>query len=160
MQHLPRLTNLYALNVVHFRSNDTCPWVMRETRRFLIDTLSHHREMKLEWLAVDDDSVVRILRGSSAEKKAQDEEAQEKKKKKKSKKGKAKVSAATWAVSGNSFLPGSTNSNGGLNGFSDSDSDIDTDVTAHASLETIENIHFYDAWGVRIFKKEVMDGRL
>lgn len=153
MQHVPRLTNLYALNVVHFRSNDTCPWVMRETRRFLVDTLTHHLELKLEWLAIDDDSVVRILRDSPIEDKSNDEEAK-KEKKKKSKKGKEKASAANWAGSGYPFVSANNAWDSG------SDSDDEMDLSAHAKLETIEGIHFYDVWGVRIFKKEVMAGRL
>ena len=152
MQHVPKLTNLRALNVVHFRSNDTCPWVMRETRRFLVDTLSHHLELKLEWLAIDDGSVVRIIRDSPREDKPLDEDA---KKESKSKKGKEKASTLNWSGSGYPFV--SSNNNAWDSG---SDSDDDTDPAAHAKLETIEGIHFYDVWDTRIFKKEVMAGRL
>ncbi|KAL2876197.1 hypothetical protein SGCOL_008558 [Colletotrichum sp. CLE4] len=62
MQHLGGLVNLRALNVISFRNDDTCVWVMRETRKFLVDNLSHHPHMKLEWISIDDDRVERIIR--------------------------------------------------------------------------------------------------
>ena len=41
-----------------------------------------------------------------------------------------------------------------------SSDDEDSDMTSHTKLGTLENVHFYDVWGVRIFNKEVMAGRL
>lgn len=149
MQNLPLLAKLRALYITHFRSNDTCPWVMRETRRFLIDAVSHHPQMKLEWLAIDDDSVVRIVRKPGEDKgKAEGD----KKKEKGTKKAKATAAAgATWVNAG---YPAMQMQQAELE-FSDSEDD-----EVEPKLETIENIRFYDVWGVRMFKKEIMAGQL
>ena len=60
---------------------------------------------------------------------------------------------------------GSTGENstaGAYDGWdSESSSDDEADgESANLKLETIEHVHFYDVWGVRIFKKEIMTGRL
>ncbi|KAH6687744.1 F-box domain-containing protein [Plectosphaerella plurivora] len=150
MQNIPLLARLRALYIPHFRSNDTCPWVMRETRRFLIDAVSHHPQLKLEWLAIDDDSVVRILR-SKADK--------EKRKEKKEKKNKDKAAAGAggtnpiWMDAGYPAMQLQQKLADEL--LSDSDDD-----EVEPKLETIENIRFYDVWGVRMFKKEMMAGQL
>jgi hypothetical protein len=63
MQHVAGLTALRALHVVRLRNDDTCVWVMRETKRFLVDAVSHYPELRLDWLAVDeDDRVDRLVR--------------------------------------------------------------------------------------------------
>lgn len=124
---------------------------MRETKRFLIDNVSHHPELKLEWVSVDDDDrVERLIRPSSLSKKE---------KKSKKSKGKQKamnaVGASGAGFGGDVFplLPPPDSW--------DISSDSEDDDELHeAKLETMENIHFYDVWGVRIFKKEVVSGRL
>jgi hypothetical protein len=55
MQHVAGLASLRALHVVHLRNDDTCVWVMRETKRFLIDNVSHYPDLPLEWIAIDED---------------------------------------------------------------------------------------------------------
>jgi hypothetical protein len=130
---------------------------MRETRRFIVDNLSHFPNLKLEWISIDDDRVERILRAADMPKKVETED-----KKKKGKKGKAKATAISM-FGGNStsistdvpfVLP--------VEGWeSDTSSDEeDEHELQNLKLETIENVHFYDVWGVRIFKKEIMTGRL
>ena len=57
MQHVAGLAALRALHVVHLRNDDTCVWVMRETKRFLIDNVSHYPDLPLEWIAIDEDDV-------------------------------------------------------------------------------------------------------
>ncbi|EGY13872.1 uncharacterized protein VDAG_00554 [Verticillium dahliae VdLs.17] len=151
LQHFPGLPKLRALNVVHFRSEDTCPWVMRETRRFLIDNLSHHPELVLEWISIDDDRVERVIRGPFPSDRPDSD------KKKKKKKGKGKASVLTSSDPETSSFPELPLNN--WDNPSDSD-DEDTDVSAQLKLETIPDVHFYDVWDVRIFKKEVMTGRL
>ncbi|GJC78060.1 hypothetical protein ColLi_00898 [Colletotrichum liriopes] len=161
MQHISGLVSLRALNVTQFRNDDTCVWVMRETRRFIVDNLCHYPELKLEWISIDDDRVERIIRPPPQTPAAKAEE-------KKNKKGKNKAGA------GSSFGPfggpGTATGTGGPGVFpplplpgweTDSDSDDeDTDIVANTKLETVEGVHFYDVWDVRIFKKEVMAGRL
>ncbi|KAM0280908.1 hypothetical protein ACHAQH_003797 [Verticillium albo-atrum] len=149
LQHLPGLPTLRALNVVHFRSDDTCPWVMRETRRFLIDNISHHPNLVLEWISIDDDRVERIIRGPFPSDRPEGD--------KKKKKGKGKATASTSFGSETSPFPELPLLN--WDNPSDSD-DEDTDISAHLKLDTIDGVHFYDVWGVRIFKKDIMTGRL
>ncbi|GKT61970.1 F-box domain-containing protein [Colletotrichum tofieldiae] len=161
MQHISGLVSLRALNVTQFRNDDTCVWVMRETRRFIVDNLCHYPELKLEWISIDDDRVERIIRPPPQTPAAKAEE-------KKNKKGKNKAGAgSSFGAFGG---PGTATGTGGPGVFpplplpgweTDSDSDDeDTDIVANTKLETVEGVHFYDVWDVRIFKKEVMAGRL
>ncbi|WQF83579.1 Putative F-box domain-containing protein [Colletotrichum destructivum] len=161
MQHISGLVSLRALNVTQFRNDDTCVWVMRETRKFIVDNLCHYPELKLEWISIDDDRVERIIRPPPQTPAAKAEE-------KKNKKGKSKAAAgSSFGAFGG---PGTATGTGGPSVFpplplpgweTDSDSDDeDTDIVANTRLETVEGVHFYDVWDVRIFKKEVMAGRL
>lgn len=133
---------------------------MRETRKFLVDNLSHHPHLKLEWISIDDDRVERIIRPPPQTPAAKAEE-------KRNKKGKSKPTGSAFGAFGG---PGTSTGSGAPSGFpplpmpgweTDSDSDDeDTDIVANTKLETVEGVHFYDVWDVRIFKKEVMAGRL
>lgn len=70
MQHLPGLTALRVLHVVHLRNDDTCMWVMRETKRFLIDIVSHYPDLKLKLVSIDeDDRVDKLVRFPEPKKK-------------------------------------------------------------------------------------------
>lgn len=145
--------NLRALHIINLRNDDTCVWVMRETKRFVIDNLSHYPELKLEWLAIDDDErVERILRLKDTPK--------EKKGKSAKSKGKEKAVPLTSLPNGDHF-PVLTLDN--LELGSDSEEDDEEELNGPdgmSKIETIDNIHFYDVWGVRIFKREVVTGRL
>lgn len=133
---------------------------MRETRKFLVDNLSHHPHMKLEWISIDDDRVERIIRPPPQTPAAKAEE-------KRNKKGKSKPAGSAFGAFGG---PGTSTGSGAPGSFpplpmpgweTDSDSDDeDTDIIANTKLETVEGVHFYDVWDVRIFKKEIMAGRL
>ncbi|KAL0933219.1 f-box domain-containing protein [Colletotrichum truncatum] len=152
MQHISGLASLRALNVTQFRNDDTCVWVMRETRRFIVDNLCHYPGLKLEWISIDDDRVERIIRPPPQTPAAKMEE-------KKNKKGKAKVGTALGGFGGSSTEQFPPLPMPGWDTDSDSE-DEDTDIVANTKLETVEGVHFYDVWDVRIFKKEVMAGRL
>ncbi|KAK3353155.1 hypothetical protein B0T25DRAFT_454485 [Lasiosphaeria hispida] len=145
MQHLAGLISLRALHIIQLRNDDTCVWVMRETKRFLIDNLSHHPHLKLEWISVDDDDrVERLIRPS---------EFPRKEKRTKKSKGKQKAGALGGGSDLFPVLPP-------LESWDvSSDSDDDEDLP-DSKIETVDNIHFYDVWGVRIFKKEVVHGWL
>lgn len=147
LQQMQQLTSLRALHIISLRNDDTCVWVMRETKRFVIDTLSHFPEMKIEWLAIDDDErVERIVRWKEPPRE----------KKSGSKKGKEK--AHVTLTNGSNF-PVLTLDH--PEAGSDSDEDYGSGVDEAVSrIETIDNIQFYDVWGVRIFKREVITGRL
>jgi hypothetical protein len=64
IQHLPGLVRLRALHIVHFRNSDTCIWVVRESMRFIVDCVANNPQLKLEWIAMEDERVDRILRPS------------------------------------------------------------------------------------------------
>ncbi|KAK0621555.1 hypothetical protein B0T17DRAFT_508894 [Bombardia bombarda] len=146
MQQIPGLVSLRALHIVRIRNDDTCVWVMRETKRFLIDNVSHHPDMKLEWVSIDEeDRVERLVRSSDIPKK--------KKEKKQKSKGKQKATAGTTANTPFPVLPPPDTWD------ISSDSEEDEDLH-HTKIETMGDIHFYDVWSIRIFNKEVVYGRL
>ncbi|KAK4226364.1 hypothetical protein QBC38DRAFT_419402 [Podospora fimiseda] len=162
---------LQALHIFQLRNEDTCVWVLRETKRFLIDNLSHYPKLKLEWVSIDDDDrvekIVRILkkkkRGSN----------------KKSKKGKGTESAVFSGSAGTDFAPSSWSSSVAANEgaweamsmgsgsgsyISDSEEESeDDDGEAEmkvSRIETVSDYHFFDVPHVRIFKKEMVLGIL
>ncbi|KAK4165258.1 hypothetical protein QBC43DRAFT_235769 [Cladorrhinum sp. PSN259] len=182
MQRIGGFRTLRALHIFQLRNEDTCVWVMRETKRFLIDNLSHYPELMLEWISIDDeDRVERIIKLMKRKKKRGVDA-----KIVSSKKGKQKESSddstdfvpGSWSSSveaneggwgGGSQSPyygtvvGSgvvTSSGGSLNSGLDSDSDDDEAEFRIARIETAGDIHFYDVYDVRIFKKEIVSGRL
>ncbi|KAJ0115291.1 hypothetical protein J7T55_012567 [Diaporthe amygdali] len=153
LQHISGLANLRALHIINLRNDDTCVWVMRETKRFVIDNLSHYPELKLEWLAIDDDErVERIVRWKETPKE----------KKSKSAKSKGKEKAVPWtSLPNGDHFPVLSLDNLDIGSESDEDDEEGTSgPDGMSKIETIDNIHFYDVWGVRIFKREVITGRL
>lgn len=124
---------------------------MRETKRFVIDTLSHFPHLKLEWLAIDDDEhVERIVRWKAPPKD---------KKKKKSGDSKGKEKAIPPASTNGDQYPILSLDNPAII-VSDTDEDDVGGFAGGSKIETIEYIHFYDVLGVRIFKRDVATGRL
>lgn len=213
MQHIAGLSQLRALHVVHLRSDDTCVWVMRETKQFLIDNVSHYPHLKLEWIAInEDDRADRLIRTSSW----RDGNGSNSGKGKEKDAGSTSAGSGTSAASGDqkgkgkSLLPdpgvsaeevdvsvmiatelgssgsggswtggggggsGSSGSSAGLGlgiggsnsaaaALDESDSEDETGEDGGflgQKIETVEGISFCDIEGVRIFKKEVVAGRL
>ena len=119
---------------------------MRETKRFLMDSISHYPDLKLEWLSIDDDTCVeRVIWPSQLPKSP---------KPKKSKgKGKQKATVVPNGASSDAFplLPMDAWDTAG-----DSDDDDEDDERVTLGCPS----HFSDVWGVKIFKKEMMSGRL
>ncbi|KAI1461584.1 hypothetical protein F4805DRAFT_412589 [Annulohypoxylon moriforme] len=146
LQLIAGLVNLRALQLVSFRTEDTCLSVMRETRRFIVDALSHHPELKLEWLALgDEDRVVRVVR-----------KAESPKRPKFTTKGKQPATNLIDYNIGGSFPVAPTE----WDEVSESEDDGGDDQPPMTKLELNEGYSFYDIYGVRIFKKEVVSGRL
>ncbi|KAM0420585.1 hypothetical protein ACHAPT_011631 [Fusarium lateritium] len=146
MQYFAGLVNLRAINILRFRNNDTCIWVMREILNFIVDNLSHHPELKLEWIAMEDDRLDRVIRPSDTP----DEGV------KRRDKGKEKVSIGPHhSDSAFPVLPPLA---------SDSESDDDDDDASNCGkrlrLKTVGVLQFFEVWGVRIFDKEIRTGRL
>lgn len=137
-----------ALHIINLRNDDTCVWIMRETKRFVIDTLSHFYDLKLEWLAIDEDEhVERILRFK----------APPKEKKKSKGKGKSKAPAPMF-TNGDQYPLLSLDTPADV--VSESEDDDMSGSEGTMKIETIENIQFCDVLGVKIFKKDVVTGRL
>ncbi|KAH6659455.1 hypothetical protein BKA67DRAFT_13824 [Truncatella angustata] len=148
LQHLTGLSNLRALHILFFRVEDTCLSVMRETRRFIVDTISHHPEMLLEWIAMGDDNRAdRLVRRTDKPRRPM--------KKNKSKEKELVQGLMNTADPALPILP--------TDAWDDSSSESEFDDDGgqpYLKLDLIENICFYDIWGVRIFKKEVVAARL
>ncbi|QPH15895.1 hypothetical protein C2857_000415 [Epichloe festucae Fl1] len=152
MQYFSGLVNLRAINILHFKNNDTCIWVMREILRFIVDNLSHHPELKLEWIATEDDRVDRVIRPSEASSESRSQVPLKRTKDKG--KDKAHVSPSSPGSAEYPLLPMEALD-------SDSESDDDSvDSGSRLRFKTIGPLQFYDVWGVKIFDKEIRSGKL
>ena len=170
------MASLRALHIISFHTEDTCLWVMRELRKFAIDSVAHHPQMKLEYIGLDH-TVERLLRKPKGASKSKADR----------RKDKAKASSPvseTPNVNGvaPTTVQGLTNgetqksphpceamtngsaphaSNGEIDDdSSSSDEGGDEDLQPLLKIETLENVRMYDVDGVRIFRKDVMAGRL
>ncbi|KAK8929672.1 hypothetical protein VCV18_002336 [Metarhizium anisopliae] len=152
VQYFSGLINLRAINILHFKNSDTCIWVMRELLRFIVDNLSHHPELKLEWIAMEDDRVDRVVRPSEC---SADSSSQEPMKRTKNKgKDKAHVPANGSSSQEYPVFPLE-----GLDSESESE-DEGMDSGSRLRYKTVGPLPFYDVWGVKIFEKEIRSGRL
>jgi hypothetical protein len=148
MQQISGLTNLRALHIGQLRNDDTCVWVMRETKRFLIDALAHYPELKLEWISIDEEAIAeQVIRPSKGDK--------SKKKKTKSKsKSKGKEKAPTLGGPMSDVYPLlSLNDDDGLSESEDEENEDE-------ALALSQGVSMSDVWGVKIFQKEIISGRL
>lgn len=146
MQYFSGLVNLRAINILHFKNSDTCIWVMREILRFIVDNLSHHPELKLEWIAMEDERVDRVIRPSHPDMEDGNDSED---------KGKSKAPFMPEPNSPFPVLPVE-----GLDSESESDEDDAFDSGKRLRLKTVGPLQFYDVWGVKIFEKEIRHGRL
>jgi hypothetical protein len=177
MQHVAGLSSLRALHIVQLRNDDTCVWVMRETKRFLIDNVSHYPDLKLEWISIDDDDRVdRLIRVKQANGDDDDGDADADKKdggdggnkKKEKKEGKQKAAGGLSSSSSTSLgLDLSLDINALIaaeladaGGESSSDEEDDGFGLIGTKVETVEGMQFCDVDGIKIFKKEIVAGRL
>ncbi|KAK4103778.1 hypothetical protein N658DRAFT_514562 [Parathielavia hyrcaniae] len=191
MQHVYGLSSLRALHVVHLRNDDTCVWVMRETKKFLTDNVSHYPDLKLEWIAIDEDDrvdkLVRVPPSKHDGKNGVLGDDGEGKKKGKDKKGKGKLettSALTASAAAAALdLEGEGGGGGeegdvvaldisaliaaelGEDGESSASEADETDGEEEEEglgqkIQVLEGFAFSEVEGVRIFKKEVVAGRL
>ncbi|KAF4991577.1 hypothetical protein FGRMN_7696 [Fusarium graminum] len=146
MQYFAGLINLRAINILRFRNNDTCIWVMREILNFIVDNLSHHPELKLEWIAMEDDRLDRVIRPTDISDEGE----------KSRNKGKEKATIDPHHYNPNfPVLPSL-----GSDSESEEDDDDASNCGKRLRLKTVGVLQFYEVWGVRIFDKEVRSGRL
>ncbi|KAI9848787.1 MAG: hypothetical protein M1838_000368 [Thelocarpon superellum] len=160
LQFLSGLISLRALHIINFRTDDTCTWVMRELRKFAIDNVAHHPQLKLEYIGLDA-TVERLLRRPRASKK---------------RKGKPVGVQNDVLVHDAGAATDSDSSSSSEIDCSEEETLISTDFNfttyglQHVhhggekqpllKIETLENVKFYDVYSVRIFRKDVMAGRL
>ncbi len=136
-----------ALHIIQLRNDDTCVWVMRRRRSSSSIIFRTTPEMKLEWISLDDDDrVERIIRLSDLPKKE--------KRPTKESKGKQTATASGGHIGGETFPVFSTSDPWNM----DSDSEDEDDDLLEQKIETVGDIHFYDVWGVRIFKRKLSLG--
>ncbi|PHH83851.1 hypothetical protein CDD83_2923 [Cordyceps sp. RAO-2017] len=150
MQYFSGLVSLRAINILRFKNNDTCIWVMREILRFMVDNLSHHPELKLEWIAMEDERVDRVLRPSDLSGETSETQPAARPK------GKGKAQPAGAATADGAFPPLPLD---GLESESESE-DEGFDNGARLRFKTVGPLQFYEVWGVKIFEKEIRSGRL
>lgn len=157
MQYVSGLVNLCAIDIIHFRSHDACMSVMREILRFTVDNLSHHPELKLEWIAMEGDRVYRVVRPNQETDDAPNEQSNNKRAK-----GKGMAAPVSGIGSGSDSDPHNPFPLLSIDSLaSESDSeDADINVGTHLRFKTIGPLRFYDVWGVKIFEKEMQSGRL
>ncbi|KAK3306578.1 uncharacterized protein B0T15DRAFT_145739 [Chaetomium strumarium] len=169
MQHIAGLASLRALHVVHLRNDDTCVWVMRETKRFLIDNISHYPHLKLEYIAIDeDDRADQLIRVSNWLKKDGGDGKNAEKEESKGKQKAAGVNLSLLNLGSNGSdldIPAIISAELGGEGSSTGGDDWETDEEGDdepigQKIETVEGLPFCDVPGVRIFKKEIVAGRL
>lgn len=158
MQYFSGLVNLRAINILHFKSNDTCLWVVRETLRNIVDNLSHYPQMRLEWIAMEDDRVDRVVRPNEYD----DDDLRRRRDSGSTQHDDLDPFSAP-ALPPNSGQP----SGSGLPIFpsdaiqDDSDSDDELyDSGSRLRYTTVGPMQFYDVWGIKIFEKEIRSGRL
>lgn len=155
MQYFSGLVSLRALNILHFKNNDTCLWVMKEILRFIVDNLSHQPQLKLEWIAMEDDRVDRVVRPSENVAPRESDEAEK------------HHNARAAATAGKARVADSVANDDGYPIISTdhldygSESEDDTfDSGGRLRYQTIGPLQFYDVWGVKIFEKEIRSGQL
>ncbi|KAF5026714.1 hypothetical protein F66182_1181 [Fusarium sp. NRRL 66182] len=146
MQYFAGLINLRAINILRFRNNDTCIWVMREILNFIVDNLSHHPELKLEWIAMEDDRLDRVIRPTDTPDEGE------------KRRGKGKEKATVHTHHNDSNLP--VLPSWGSDSESEEDDDDASNCGKRLRLKTVGVLQFYEVWGVKIFDKEIRSGRL
>lgn len=145
---MPGLPSLHAIHISQFHTDDRCPWVTRETKKFIVDSVAHNPLMKLEYIALGE-SIERLVRRFRAKKNVD-----------KKGKGKAKAKAVESSKSMADLLFG-PDPVADLQPSSDDDADMLNFIGKFGlKIETIEGIRFSDITGVRIFEKDVLGGRL
>lgn len=148
MQYFSGMPSLRAINILHFKNSDTCLWVMREVLRFIVDNLSHYPELKLEWIAMEDDRVDRVVRPNDLLDDQLNEEAKAKQKPPKPR-APSSISTGTFPQAPVDQID-----------YGSESEDETFDSGGRLRLQTEGPLQFYDVWGVKIFDKEIRSGQL
>ncbi len=136
LQVIGGFTSLVALHIVQLRSDDTCVWVIQETKNFLLYAVAHYPQLGLEFLAIGRvgtaDQIVRVDTRKSLLEKQEEKTVATANKGKGKGKGKAK-SINESALVGYSGSSSSSSSSSG----SSSDS-LDTVATADSQDDDLD----------------------
>jgi hypothetical protein len=119
--------------------------VLREIRKFVVDNVSHHPSMKLEFVALDG-NVERLIRPAA----------------KARARSKGKGKAAEESGGGGGAFPTLETLITGVKG-DESSSEEESEGEGYLpglKLKTQESGRFYDVYGVRMWRKDVLLGRL
>ncbi|KAI0176044.1 hypothetical protein GGR52DRAFT_342374 [Hypoxylon sp. FL1284] len=145
IRNVGSLVNLRALHVTTLRAQDTCLSVMRETRNFIVDAVCSGNGLKLEWLAFgDEERASRLVR-------------------------RQRVKKLESVTKSKEQTPGSyeNNASGSFpvvpvawDPLTEGEDDEFESLLRHHEVDLIEGFAFYDVYGIRIFKKEVVSGKL
>jgi hypothetical protein len=147
------------MHIINFRNDDTCHWVIREIRKFAVDSVSHHPEMKLEYIALENsvERLVRRVRKPKANTKGKD-------------KGKAVDKGKSTAVPPIGSVANAYPTIANMLDVQEADTvssedesgcgGSDDDMGPGLKLETLEGVRFYDVYGVRMWRKDIMHGRV
>lgn len=123
---------------------------MREVRKFAVDSVSHNPEMKLEYIGMEN-SVERLVRRVKQPKSKDKGKAVDK--------GKGKEvdtidTAVAFPTLDSMLVPPIEDES------SEDESGSEDGLSPGLKLETLEGVRFYDVFDVRIFRKDIMAGRL
>ncbi|KAI1779571.1 hypothetical protein F4818DRAFT_145078 [Hypoxylon cercidicola] len=146
IQNIGYLKNLQAFQIVSFRADDACLSVMRETRHFIGDAVCTNAGLKLEWLAIgEEERATRIVRKQRV-----------KKSKRKEAKGKEHITGSHGSNTSGYFPAVPMTWDPLMEG---EDDEFDG-LPQLPEIELVEGVAFYDVYGIRIFKKEIVAGKL
>ena len=178
MQNFSGLKSLYALHILHFRSDDTCIWVFRELRRFIVDNVAQHPDLPLEYLALKD-SVSQLARNVKDFTTIPATDKKTNAKQKVGGTGEPVVATSTGTgtgtgaastsgagtVSGEESMADNNNGTGDVaaGGNEDAEEDDDEDEGFLANglkIETIDGYFFSDLPEVKIFSREIRLAKL
>lgn len=139
------------MHIINFRNDDTCHWVIREIRKFAVDSVAHNPEMKLEYIALEN-TVERLVRRLKKPKSKGKGKAVEK--------GKGKNVDLSSPFMVFPTLDSLLSPQIASESSEDESVNSEDEVGPGLKLETLEGVRFYDVYGVRIFRKDVMMGRV
>lgn len=145
IQNIGHLINLRAFQVLSFRTDDICLSVMRETSHFIVDALCNNTELKLEWLAIGGEeratSIVRKQRARNP------------------KKSETESKEHATGLHGNNTSGSFPTVPLAWDLLMEEEDEFDG-LPRLPEIELVEGFAFYDIFDIRIFKKEVVSGKL
>lgn len=141
MQSLPGLKSLTAFRIVAFRSEDTCPWLSTELRKFTIDNLSHCPHLQIEYLAINN-MVSKIARREKVVK------------------GTHIGNKTAGGIGSVGMGTGVADATNGEDEEDEADASESEEEAGGLAMGIVANLKFCEVDGVRIFERDVLQGKL